>query len=90
MRDPGWLRDLPGCLSWGRRTAERGEVVEEAGLKEGTEKAISLAGGTGDLPATPWLFWAQVDNDRLKPEARAHLEKRKWTFRDRDIIPPCP
>lgn len=75
MWDPSWLRDLPGCPSWRRRAAER--EGEEAGLEEGAGEAVGLAGRAGDLPATPWLFRAQVDNDRLEQEARAHLERRK-------------
>lgn len=45
--------------------------------------------GTGAVPATSWLFWAQEDNDhRLWWEARAHLERRERT--SRDIILLCP
>lgn len=36
--NPSWLRDQPGCPSWRRRAAERGEVGEEAGLERGQKK----------------------------------------------------
>lgn len=36
--NPSWLGDPPGCPSWRRRAAERGEVGEEAGLERGQKK----------------------------------------------------
>lgn len=87
MRDLSWLGDLLWCRGWKRRTAGR-EGGGGSRPGERAEEVVGLSGGTGSVPATPRLFWAQVNNDRLWREARAHLERRKWTSRDSILL--CP
>lgn len=76
---PAWVPLLgeKGCKE--RKSGRRRQALEME--KEG-------AGGTRTLPATPWLFWAQVDNDRLGREARADLGRKGASRASILLCPP--